>query len=184
MRKLVPTCLAAAAIAAALPTIAAAADFKLHSPTIAAKSKIGDAHVFNGFGCSGQNASPELQWGTPPKGTQSLAVTVYDPDAPTGSGWWHWVVLNIPADQTGLPAGFGNQEQTPFGLQTTTDFGKPGWGGPCPPMGAPKHRYIFTVYALKVPRIEVPVSASGAMAGFNIKANAIGQSSFTAYYGR
>lgn len=183
MNRLRTTCLAACA-AALTTTSALAADFKLSSPDIAAKSKIGEAQVFNGFGCSGKNQSPALRWGTPPKGTQSLAVTVYDPDAPTGSGWWHWVVINIPADQTGLPAGFGNQEQTPFGQQTTTDFGQPGWGGPCPPAGAHPHRYIFTVYALKTPKIEVPANASGAMVGFNIKANAIGQSSFTAYYGR
>ena len=152
MKRLPKICLAAC-VAALTTTSALAADFKLVSPDIAAKSKIGEAQVFNGFGCSGKNQSPALRWGTPPKGTQSLAVTVYDPDAPTGSGWWHWVVVNIPADQTGLPAGFGNQEQTPFGLQTTTDFGQPGWGGPCPPAGAHAHRYIFTVYALKTPKI-------------------------------
>ena len=83
-------------------------EFTLTSPTIAAGGFMGDEQVYAGFGCTGQNLSPALKWSAGPKGTRSYAVTVYDPDAPTGSGWWHWLVYNIPADVTGLPAGAGN----------------------------------------------------------------------------
>ena len=94
--------------------------------------------MFAGFGCTGQNVSPELKWENIPAGTKSIAVTAYDPDAPTGSGWWHWVVVNLPADTNGLEkgAGTGDSKTLPEGaLQVRTDFGAPGYGGPCPPEG-------------------------------------------------
>lgn len=167
---------------------AQAAQFTLSSPSIKAGTRIPEENVFNGFGCKGGNVAPELQWKNAPTGTQSFAVTVYDPDAPTGSGWWHWLVVNIPADKTGLPRGFGNikpgEQQTNEGLHTRSDFGAPGWGGPCPPAGDKPHRYIFTVFALKVPKLDVPPDASGALVGFMINANKIGKASFTATYGR
>jgi Raf kinase inhibitor-like YbhB/YbcL family protein len=167
---------------------AQAAQFTLSSPSIKAGARIPEENVFNGFGCKGGNVAPELQWKNAPTGTQSFAVTVYDPDAPTGSGWWHWLVVNIPADKTGLPRGSGNikpgEQQTNEGLHTRTDFGAPGWGGPCPPAGDKPHRYIFTVFALKVPKLDVPPDASGALVGFMINANKIGKASFTATYGR
>jgi Raf kinase inhibitor-like YbhB/YbcL family protein len=118
---------------------------------------------------------------------RSFAVTVYDPDAPTGSGWWHWLVVNIPADKTGLPRSFGNikpGEQVSEALQTRTDFGAPGWGGPCPPTGDKPHRYIFTVFALKVPKLDVMADSPGALVGYMINANKLGKASFTATYGR
>ena len=93
-----------------LPSLAAAADFRLTSPTVKDKGIIGNEHVFNGFGCTGNNTSPELRWERAPKGTKSFAVTVYDPDAPTGSGWWHWVIFNMPPETTSLPAGAGTLE--------------------------------------------------------------------------
>src|SRR5437764_14130202 len=86
-------------------------------------------HVFNGMGCTGQNVSPALKWSGAPAGTKSYAVTVYDPDAPTGSGFWHWVVYDIPASVTSLPAG------ATFGTAGLTDFGVKGYNGPCPPPG-------------------------------------------------
>ena len=111
---------------------------------------------------------------------------MYDPDAPTGSGWWHWVVYNIPATATGLPVGAGNAgSKLPAGaVQSHTDFGTPGYGGPCPPAGDKAHRYIFTVYALKAERIDAPDEASAAMVGFMIHANTLAKSSLTAHYGR
>src|SRR5690242_10336834 len=93
-----------------LPALSAAADFRLTSPTVNHKGTISNEHVFNGFGCSGNNTSPELRWEHAPKGTKSFALTVYDADAPTGSGWWHWVIFNIPPDTTSLPAGAGKPE--------------------------------------------------------------------------
>ena len=164
-----------------------AADFKLSSPEIKAGSMMPKRFEFNGFGCSGENKSPELKWSGAPKGTKSFAVTMYDPDAPTGSGWWHWVVINIPADVTGLPADTGAQNSTtlPKGaVQGRTDYGVNAWGGTCPPQGDKPHRYIFTVYALKTDKIDVPADATAALTGYMIHANMLAKASFTAKYGR
>ena len=177
-----------AILAAAFATLAAAAEpFSITSAEIKAGATIAEAQVFKGLGCEGGNVSPSLAWTNPPAGTKSFAVTVYDPDAPTGSGWWHWVMFNIPADVGSLPVGVGNPAsgQTPKGaVQSKTDFGKPGYGGPCPPKGDKPHRYIFTVYALKADRIDADETASGAMVGFMLNANALAKASFTATYGR
>ena len=164
-----------------------AQSFTLSSPTIKPNAKLTDEQVFNGFGCAGKNVSPALAWKGAPAGTKSFAVTVYDPDAPTGSGWWHWVVVNLPASVTSLPAGAGDPSggQLPAGAQQVrTDFGQPGFGGACPPKGDKPHRYIFTVHALKTEKLEIPVDATAALAGYMINANRIGQASFTARYGR
>ena len=124
--------------------------FKVSSPDLIAKTKISLKHVFKGFGCEGGNLSPALMWTGAPPDTKSFAITAYDPDAPTGSGWWHWVVYNIPGDTTELKTGAGSAEtpQLPEGAaQGRTDFGVSGYGGPCPPQG-PAHRYYFRLYAL------------------------------------
>jgi len=178
--------LAAALALGALPA-AHAAGFKLQSPTIKPGSMLTDAQVFKGFGCEGKNVSPALKWSGAPAGTRSFAVTVYDPDAPTGSGWWHWVVYNIPAATTELPEGAGSADGKglPAGaVQGRTDFGAPGFGGACPPKGDKPHRYIFTVHALKTDKIDVPPDATAALVGFMINANRLGSASFTAKYGR
>ena len=178
---------AVAAGALAVGGLAHGAGFKLESPTVKPGAMLTDAHVFNGFGCSGKNVSPALKWSGAPKGTKSYAVTVYDPDAPTGSGWWHWVVYNIPASATELPEGAGSADGKglPAGTaQGRTDFGAPGFGGACPPQGDKPHRYIFTVHALKTEKLEVPVDGTAALVGFMINANRLGQASFTAKYGR
>ena len=144
-------------------------------------------HVFNGFGCVGANLSPALSWRHPPKGTRSFAVTAYDPDAPTGSGWWHWVVFNLPAETRELAAGAGDPaaDKMPAGaVQSRTDFGKSGWGGPCPPQGDRPHRYVITVHALKVDKIDLDENAPAAMVGFMINANRLAKASITAFYGR
>jgi hypothetical protein len=179
-------CVAAAAALAAAG-LAQAAGFKLESPTVKPNSTLTEAQVFNGFGCSGKNVSPALKWSGAPKDTKSYAVTVYDPDAPTGSGWWHWVVYNIPASATELPEGAGTADGKglPAGsAQGRTDFGAPGFGGACPPKGDKPHRYIFTVYALKTDKLDVPADATAALVGFMIHANKLGQATFTAKYGR
>ena len=182
MRKiLVASFLAATAVAAH------AAGFTLSSPTVKPGSMLADAQVFKGFGCEGKNISPALKWSGAPSGTKSYAVTVYDPDAPTGSGWWHWVVYNIPASATELPEGAGGADGKglPAGaVQGRTDFGAAGFGGACPPAGDKPHRYIFTVYALKTDKIEAPADASAALVGFMINANKLGKASFEAKYGR
>ncbi|RZA06603.1 MAG: YbhB/YbcL family Raf kinase inhibitor-like protein [Moraxellaceae bacterium] len=164
-----------------------AAEFEFFSPNIKPDSILTDAFVFNGFGCSGKNTSPALQWKNPPAGTKSYAITVYDPDAPTGSGWWHWVVYNIPATATQIAEGAGTADgkKLPAGaIQGRTDFGTAAFGGACPPIGDKPHRYIFTVYALKVEKLEVPTDATAALIGFMINTNRIDDATFTAKYGR
>jgi len=182
MRKFILATLLCAGAAAAQ-----AAGFTLSSPTVKPGSTLTEAQVFNGFGCEGKNISPALKWTGAPKETKSFAVTVYDPDAPTGSGWWHWVVFNIPASVNELPEGAGaaDGKGLPAGaVQGRTDFGAPGFGGACPPKGDKPHRYIFTVHALKTDKIDVPPDASAALVGFMINANRLGKASFEARYGR
>lgn len=176
-----------AIVLSAVSVCSSAAAFKLSSPEIKANGSIPQSFEFNGFGCSGLNKSPALKWSGAPQDTKSFAVTVYDPDAPTGSGWWHWMVINIPANVQELAAGAGDAHGTslPAGaVQARIDYGFAAWGGTCPPKGDKPHRYIFTVYALKTDKLEVPEDATAALTGYMIKGNAIGKASFTARYGR
>ena len=155
------------------------------SPDFVSKGRITLNHVYNGMGCNGQNISPALEWANAPAGTKSFAVTIYDPDAPTGSGWWHWVMYNIPASATGLAAGAGNGRNAPRGsAQGTTDFGTKGYGGPCPPVGDKPHHYHITVFALKTDKLDVPGNATAAYVGFNLNANKIATARVTGLYGR
>jgi Raf kinase inhibitor-like YbhB/YbcL family protein len=177
--------MAMAMILATFPVYAA--DFQVTSPVVKNKGTVGMEQVFNGFGCTGGNISPELSWQNAPKETKSFAVTVYDPDAPTGSGWWHWLIFNIPPSVTKLPANAGKPGGglAPVGsVQSMTDYGQPGYGGPCPPVGNKPHRYIFTVYALKVDQLPLKDNASGAMVGFYLNANALAKATLIATYGR
>lgn len=166
---------------------ATAAAIKVTSNAAPAGSVLTQSQVFAGFGCSGQNISPDLTWSAGPEGTKSYAVTMYDPDAPTGSGWWHWVVYNLPASTHALPAGAGSADgkALPAGaVQGKTDFGGPGFGGACPPAGDKPHRYIVTVYALGTEKIDVPADSTGAMVGFMIHANMLDKGSLTTTYSR
>jgi len=169
---------------------AAAADaggkFTLTSPDFAPGGRIAAAQVYKGFGCAGGNLSPALAWSEPPAGTQSFALLVHDPDAPTGSGWWHWVLYNIPATTRGLPAGAGDPQKSllPAGaVQGRTDFGSSGYGGPCPPPGKP-HHYYFRLYALKVAKLEVPADATAALIAFNVHAQSLASAELMGIYGR
>jgi Raf kinase inhibitor-like YbhB/YbcL family protein len=166
------------------PNTVEAAAFTLTSPSFKNNGVIPEKYSFNGMGCTGQNVSPQLDWKNPPAGTRSFALMVHDPDAPTGSGWWHWVVYNIPADATSLPEGATGATLPKGTMVGNSDFGKPAWGGPCPPPGSGKHHYNFTLYALKVEKIEVPPGASPAMVGFNAKANAIATAKLTGLFSR
>ena len=158
----------------------------LESKDLKANGTLPDKHVFNGMGCTGENISPELSWKNAPEGTKSFALSVYDPDAPTGSGWWHWVVYNIPATATGLPQGAGSGKgELPAGtVQGNTDFGQPGYGGACPPPGDKPHHYIFTLTALKVEKLDVPANATAAYVGFATHANELASATLKATYGR
>jgi Raf kinase inhibitor-like YbhB/YbcL family protein len=166
---------------------ASAAALKVTSPDVAPGKMISDEQVFNGFGCTGKNISPALSWSGAPAGTKSFAVTVYDPDAPTGSGFWHWVVFNIPADTTALAKNAGDPKAglAPKGsVQSRTDFGVPGWGGPCPPKGSKAHRYEFTVFAVDSDHIEATPDTSAAVVGFNLHFHTLAKGKLTGLYGR
>jgi Raf kinase inhibitor-like YbhB/YbcL family protein len=138
------------------------------------------------FGCAGGNTSPHLKWSGAPEGTKSFAVTAYDPDAPTGSGFWHWLVVNIPPSVSELPEGAGNPGGAmPAGaLQTRTDYGAPGYGGPCPPAGDHPHRYLFTVFAVKADKLVVNADTSAAVVGFNLHFKTLAKAEIMGLYKR
>lgn len=173
---------------ALMASVQGASAFELNSPDVQAAKPIPQQFAFNAFGCTGGNLSPALTWRNAPAGTKSFALFVHDPDAKTGgAGFWHWVVVNIPAQTSGLPqnAGASSGQELPAGaLQVATDFGTPGWGGPCPPQGDKPHRYVFTAYALKVDKLPLPSNPTASLAGFIVNANAIESATFTATYGR
>ena len=161
--------------------------FTITSPEFKEQDTLQKVHEFNGFGGNGGNRSPALQWQGAPAATKSFAVTLYDPDAPTGSGFWHWIVYDIPPGTTELPALFGSGGEADLGgkgVQAPNDYGGTGYGGPCPPQGSPAHRYIFTVHALGVPKLEVPAGATHAVVRFMIHQNSIGSASLTGLYQR
>lgn len=151
---------------------------------------LGIAHVLSeayGFGCAGNNLSPQLSWSGAPAGTESFAIICFDPDAPTGSGFWHWVVVNIPAGTTELALDAGNPKAglLPKGaLQTRTDFGAPGYGGPCPPEGHGPHRYAFTVFAVKEAALPVAADTSAAIVGFQLHFNTLAKATLTGRFER
>lgn len=160
---------------------------EVKSRNIKQDAKISEDQVFSGFGCSGKNISPQISWRDAPKDTKSFAVTVYDPDAPTGSGWWHWLVVNIPASHKELPLNFSKEDKfdLPNGMvQVRNDFGTYKFGGPCPPKGDKAHHYFVTVYALKTDHIDVTSSSTAALAGFMINQNVIEKAHVMGIYGR
>jgi Raf kinase inhibitor-like YbhB/YbcL family protein len=178
--------LAAQSPAAQTPPDSAAGKFTLSSTDISAGAQIAEQQVFNGFGCKGGNVSPALSWSNPPAGTKSFALLMHDPDAPTGSGWWHWLAYNIPTSVSSLPAGAGDPQKNllPAGaVQGRTDFGTPGYGGPCPPPGKP-HHYYLRLYALKVAKLDVPADATAAYIGFMVRMQSLGKAELMGVYGR
>lgn len=159
---------------------------KLQSSDISHGSFMSKAHEFQGFGCDGENKSPALSWSGAPAGTKAFAIFAYDPDAPTGSGWWHWQLINIPANVTSLPTAAGNidSRSIPAGSrQMTNDYGTKSFGGACPPEGDGAHRYQFTVFALSQ-KLELPENASAALTGYMVKANSLGSATIEALYKR
>lgn len=138
----------------------------------------------NSSGCNGKNQSPELSWENAPEGTKSFAITMFDSNAPTGSGWWHWIVLDIPANINNLPSNSGNilAKLIPKGaIQTLTDFGVAGYGGPCPPENTGIHQYTITIYALKVDKLGLNESTLPPGVGFNLFKNTIAKASLIFY---
>ncbi|WP_406608752.1 YbhB/YbcL family Raf kinase inhibitor-like protein [Agarivorans sp. JK6] len=167
--------------------IAMAESLSLSSNDVSHGELMSKQHEFVGFGCSGGNMSPQLSWKNPPKGTKSFAITAYDPDAPTGSGWWHWQVVNIPLSTRSLASNAGSVESEilPSGSrQIENDYGVEAFGGACPPKGHGIHRYRFTLHALSVEKLDLPARASGALAGYMINANTLESSTIEALYQR
>jgi Raf kinase inhibitor-like YbhB/YbcL family protein len=169
-----------------LAGVAHGAEFAVSSSDIVEGKMLTSQQVFQGFGCAGDNRSPQLTWRGAPSGTKSYAITVYDPDAPTGSGWWHWTLVNLPPSTTSLPAGAGGPAGAlPAGArQGRSDYGQFGFGGACPPAGDKAHRYQFTVWALKVDQLPIDEQSSGALVGYMLNANVLAKATMTALYGR
>jgi len=170
--------------AAALWSQAALADFRLQSTDIRAGKSMPKAQEFNGFGCEGENLSPQLSWTGAPEGTKSFAITAYDPDAPTGSGWWHWLTFNIPADVTSLKTGASGQAMPDGSVESRTDYGVPGFGGACPPKGDKAPRYQFTVFALNTEKLDLAPDSSGALVGYYLNGHALAKTTLEALYQR
>ena len=178
---------------AALSSTAIAADkpaprFELSSPDAQLKTGMPVIYVANAFGCTGGNTSPPLAWRNPPAGTKSFVLTLFDRDErSTPSGWWHWVVYDLPASVLQLPLGAGAEHNAalPAGaLQGRTDLGTAAYHGPCPAEGDPPHRYVFTLYALSVAKLPVAAQASGAMVTSTAQDSLLGKATFVAHYGR
>lgn len=163
-----------------------AENFVLTSPQLKEGGTFASEQALNAMGCTGGNISPALLWKGAPAGTKSFAVTVYDQDVLTGSGWWHWVIFNIPAHVTHLAKGAGDPKTTlvPGTIQSRTDFGTPGYGGPCPPLGDKPHRYQITVYALKTDKLPLDETAPAAMVGYYLHQNLLAKAVLQAQYGR
>lgn len=166
-------------------TIFAQKTFTLNSKDLGGQAT--KTEEFGGFGCTGKNQSPQLSWANAPEGTKSFAVTMYDPDAPTGSGWWHWVVFDIPSTSNELITNAGNLtlNLAPKGaIQSVTNYGVAGYGGPCPPENHGLHQYIITVYALKTDKLGLDSAANPATVGYYLWMNTIAKASIVTYYQR
>jgi Raf kinase inhibitor-like YbhB/YbcL family protein len=159
--------------------------FRLESPEWHDGGTVPMRNLFNGSGCNGSNISPGFHWLGAPKGTRSFAITIYDPDAPSPGGWWHWVVFNIPSPVSTLPAGAGDKASSrlpPGSSQCRNDYGESGYGGPCPPPGA-THRYVAKIYALDVEKISARSDAPPGRVAKQIQEHSIGSAQLTVSFG-
>lgn len=160
--------------------------FAVASTDIADGQALNPAQVFNGFGLSGGNLSPQLSWSGFPGATESFAVTCFDPDAPTGSGFWHWVLFDIPKEVTSLPAGAGagDSNSLPMGaIHARNDYGTRDFGGAAPPAGDPPHRYVFAVHAVDAEKLGPDADASPAFVGFNLRFHTLARGLLIPVYG-
>jgi Raf kinase inhibitor-like YbhB/YbcL family protein len=162
--------------AALLCLVTIAGAMTLRSADIQSNATISKRFVFNSFGCTGENAQPSVAWSGVPKGTKALALAVFDPDAPTTVGFVHWLLLRIPPTAT-------STSDLSMAVNGLTDFGEPGYHGPCPPRGDKPHRYIFTLYALDT---DFPFTQQTTYAAFRftIRGHVLATASLTGRYGR
>ncbi|MGB8266158.1 MAG: YbhB/YbcL family Raf kinase inhibitor-like protein [Candidatus Velthaea sp.] len=180
--KLGPTLLAALAIAllgGMLP--AAAQGFSLRTPAFAPGGTMPGWTAYGAGGCSGENASPRLEWSGVPAGTKSFVLTVYDPDAPVPGGWWHWVRYDVPAGLRSLPAGSRGGSD---GRDGTNTFGTAAYGGPCPPRGDQPHHYHFVLRALDIPTVGASAATTGPQLERLVAGHVLGEARLTGRFGR
>lgn len=156
--------------------------FGLASNDISDGEMLSMPHVSGVFGAGGQDVSPHLEWSGAPEGTQSYAVTVYDPDAPTASGFWHWAAFNLPADVTELPTNASADGLPGGAVQLKNDGGTVGYIGAAPPAGHGVHHYWTVVHAVDVPSLDVPPDASPAFLGFNLFMHTLGRAYLVPIY--
>ncbi len=160
---------------------------KLHSDDIFEGQSLSLVHVYNEMGCMGENLSPALSWSDAPQGTKSFAVTVFDPDAPTRYGWWHWLLYNIPNNILSIPRGVGCVDGYSLPHNATeapNDYGKYCYGGACPPVGSNPHRYQFSVYALDTESLPVKKSATADQVYAALENHRLAKDTITSYYSR
>ena len=184
-RIFLPAILSTSTALAFIPATASAEPFTITVDGLH-RGHFTNEHVYGGFGCHGQNVSPRISWAHVPRGTKSIVVTIFDPDAPTGGlGWTHWEIVNIPPSESSIEKGAsGNPKLMPSrAVETLTDFGESGYGGPCPPQGA-SHRYVVTASALNVAKIDVAPAASPAVVAYQMHGKIIAQAKYVARYHR
>lgn len=171
-----------AALTGVLAAAAApAAAFELGSTSLPADGRYAAAQAYDRDGCGGANISPELHWSGAPAATRGYALTLFDPDARGGRGWWHWLVLGLPATQHALAAGAA----LPAGARAwRNSFGAAAYGGPCPPIGDPAHHYVLTIYALRDATLRLPAGADAAQVAARLRADALASAQLVGRYAR
>jgi Raf kinase inhibitor-like YbhB/YbcL family protein len=185
LKTFLPAILCTSMALAVIPAIASAEPFTIRVDDLR-HGHFSNEQVYGGFGCHGKNVSPRISWAHVPRGTKSVVVTIFDPDAPTGGlGWTHWEIANIPPSESSLERGAsGNPKLLPAGaVETLTDFGESRYGGPCPPRGE-SHRYVVTASALDVAQIDVAPAASPAIVAYQMHGKVIAQAKYVARYHR